>query len=146
MDTQHCGTCGEAKPIEEFNFRNRLTGKRHTCCKSCQKNFKRAFYDRNLQSYKVKSAQQKTRAIQRNQEHVREYLNEHPCVDCGESDALVLEFDHLHDKDRGIAQLSVDGVSWNNILREIQKCQVRCANCHRKKTARQFGWYRKLGL
>jgi len=146
MDTQRCGTCGEVRPIKEFSFRNRLTRRRHTTCKSCQRKFKRAFYLRNLQSYKEKSARQKTEAILRNQSHVREFLSTHPCIDCGESNPIVLEFDHIGAKDRDIAQLILDGVSWDRILSEIKKCKVRCANCHRKKTAREQGWHKFLGL
>ncbi len=146
MDQQRCGTCGEIKPVTEFSYRNRATQKRHSTCRSCQKAFKQEFYRRNRESYVRKSAEQKKQAIARNRELVAGYLFEHPCVDCGESDIAVLEFDHLDNKDRSISQLVLDGASWDVISAEIAKCQVRCANCHRKKTARQLNWFSKLGL
>jgi hypothetical protein len=31
---------------------------------------------------------------------------------------------------------------WARILEELQKCDVRCANCHRRKTARDFKWFK----
>jgi len=60
--------------------------------------------------------------------------------------SIVLEFDHDEDKERSISQLVLDGVSWLRISQEIDKCKVRCANCHRKRTAKQLGWYKHLGL
>lgn len=119
---------------------------RHTTCRQCQSGFKRNFYNNNRQAYLRTSARQKAEAIQRNRMLIREYLAAHPCVDCGEADVVVLEFDHLRAKDKSIGQLVIDGVSWQKIEREIEKCEVRCANCHRKKTARQRGWYKNLGL
>lgn len=75
------------------------------------------------------------------------YLKDHPCVDCGEDDPIVLTFDHVRGrKSDSIARLaSRSGASWSRIEREIKKCQVRCANCHARRTAKQFGW-RKLRL
>ena len=40
----------------------------------------------------------------------------------------------LTDRDVGY-----DGAS---LKQEIAKCEVVCANCHRRRTAKQFGWYR----
>lgn len=34
-----------------------------------------------------------------------------------------------------------NGFSIENIFLEIEKCEVRCANCHLIKTARDFRWY-----
>ncbi|WP_156759614.1 hypothetical protein [Microbacterium karelineae] len=88
----------------------------------------------------------------RNFVRLMSYLREHPCCDCGESDPIVLDFDHLpgHSKRFNISQ-AVGGStrSWETILSEIAKCEVVCANCHRRRSAER-GRFRKhllnLGL
>jgi hypothetical protein len=55
---------------------------------------------------------------------------------------VCLEFDHVQgDKKLPVAAM-IGGYSWETIETEIAKCVVRCANCHRRKTARERGWYR----
>jgi hypothetical protein len=74
-----------------------------------------------------------------------DYLAEHPCVDCGEPDPRVLDFDHLPGEDkRFCVGRAVCGStrSWRAIREEITKCEVVCANCHRRRTADR-GAYRK---
>ena len=68
------------------------------------------------------------------------------CVDCGEKDIVVLEFDHLNPalKSFEISQAVRLGHSWSETLKEINKCEVVCANCHKKRTAKQFNWYKNL--
>jgi hypothetical protein len=63
-----------------------------------------------------------------------EYFKTHPCVDCGESDFRCLDFDHLRDKHKNISVMMRSGYSWGSVMREAEKCEVRCANCHRKKS------------
>lgn len=62
---------------------------------------------------------------------VKDYLATHPCVDCGNDDERVLEFDHVD------PQLKIDNIGrcicsmgMENLMDEIAKCEVRCANCH----------------
>jgi 5-methylcytosine-specific restriction endonuclease McrA len=71
------------------------------------------------------------------------YLRTHPCVDCGESDIVVLDFDHVKGKKtKGISTLVSNAVSVDVLMSEIEKCVVRCSNCHRRKTAKSFRWHR----
>ena len=53
------------------------------------------------------------------------------CQRCGNDDKRVLDFHHLHGKDKGVATLRVAGYSRKRIVAEIEKCIVLCANCHR---------------
>ena len=70
-----------------------------------------------------------------------EFLRERPCVDCGERDPIVLEFDHLAEKEFAISA-GLRGRRWDDVLREIDKCEVVCANCHRRRTAHRGGFAR----
>lgn len=67
---------------------------------------------------------------------VCEYLSNHPCVDCGEDDIVVLDFDHVRGKKtRGVSQMVQSaGYTLKRIAEEIEKCDIRCANCHRRRT------------
>ncbi len=56
------------------------------------------------------------------------------CVDCGEKNHIVLDFDHIRDKKYNVSRMIHDGFSWKAIMKEIQKCEVVCANCHRIRT------------
>lgn len=78
----------------------------------------------------------------RNQDFILEYLKTHYCVDCGEDDPVVLEFDHLRDKEENISDLINQRKSLKRIKAEIAKCEVVCANCHRVRTAKNFGSYK----
>lgn len=90
-----------------------------------------------------KRAQARER-MRRNRSAIRafilEHLKTHPCVDCGETNPVVLEFDHV----RGEKCFHMGGATASNIAlprleTEIAKCEVRCANCHRKKTYIEAG-------
>jgi hypothetical protein len=73
-----------------------------------------------------------------------DYLLAHPCVDCGEDDIRVLEFDHPPGAEKldDVAALMARQLPWKRILEEMNKCQVCCANCHRRRTAERGNHWR----
>jgi hypothetical protein len=71
---------------------------------------------------------------------VKSYLQAHPCT-CGEADPTVLDFHHVRGrKSLPLCRMISAGYSIKTILKEIAKCIVLCANCHRRETAKQQGW------
>jgi hypothetical protein len=141
LGTHICCTCGVAKPISEFALKNRERGTRATKCRSCQAAYSREHYRRNRPAYLERTATQRKFNREQCRQQVYNYLIRHPCVDCGEGDPIVLEFDH---RDRAIKRASISRlishVTWAALQLEIARCDVRCANCHRRRTAEQFGW------
>ena len=73
-----------------------------------------------------------------------EYLRDKFCVVCGESDVRALEFDHIDPacKSFNISQSVKLGHRWERVVEEIKKCRILCANCYKKHTSSQYGWYK----
>lgn len=142
--TRLCPGCGETRALSEFNWKDRAKGKPQVYCKECSRRYLRDHYERN-RPYYVRKARVRNRAVRRSLlDRVLEYLSTHPCIDCGEADPVVLDFDHVDPatKSFDITAKIGNGGAWRTIEAEIAKCVVRCANDHRRRTARQFGWYR----
>jgi hypothetical protein len=73
---------------------------------------------------------------------VKELLRGRACVDCNEADPIVLQFDHVRGIKRdAVSNLVTRNVAWSTIEAEMAKCEIRCANCHIRRTAKQQGWY-----
>ena len=132
------------KSEEEFFLRNKQSEIRHNQCKSCYKITRR--YHEHYTKYKgeyVKRAMTRMQRLKKeNRLKIIDYLKDKCCCVCGEMDMVVLDFDH---KDRSqkvdsVSRLVSNGSSWEKIIAEIEKCEIFCSNCHRKRTAKQFGW------
>ena len=109
-------------------------------CKPCNIERNKRWYREHPEARPARMDQYAKERRLRTSARLLDYLLEHPCVDCGESDPVVLEFDHLRDKVRNISQML--GSTWPKILAEIAKCEVVCVNCHRRRTAMRAGWFR----
>lgn len=65
--------------------------------------------------------------------YIDAYKATHPCVDCGESDPRCLDFDHKEGTKKRFPLASGRFRTIPTIQAEIDKCEIRCANCHRKR-------------
>lgn len=137
-----CTKCKKEKTLNEFNFKIKVTGLRQGQCKECTRLFVKNHYNNN-KGYYLKKARKRNDQIKSDLvAYLKQYFLKNPCVDCGESDITVLEFDHVGKipKFKAVSSLMRHGYPSSRIKEEIEKCEVRCANCHRRKTARQFKW------
>ena len=145
--------CGELKPLEDFAPKYRGLRQPSSYCRGCQSKYHKEWYQENRErvTARVRANRARTeshvdKVIVRLDVRRRRWLHllEHPCVDCGESDPLVLEFDHRSEKRAGVNELMRNHRTWPEISAEIEKCDVRCANCHRRRTASTHGYYEDL--
>ena len=140
---RRCGRCGQLKPVDEFNWRRRERGQRDNMCRPCRSEYKWQHYLANKQRY-VDQARARAQALYLERTvYLLEYFATHPCVECGEGDPVVLEFDHLGDKKFDIGH-ALPYRNWQSILDEIEKCDVVCRNCHRRRESRRSGALRVL--
>lgn len=107
-----CSKCGQEKPLDDFSrAKNRPEG-RHDWCKGClYPTLKKSYHDRR---------------------NVVALAKDCPCADCGRTfPSWVMQFDHLRDKSfrLGTVQRGIE-----SIRKEIEKCEVVCANCHAHRT------------
>ena len=138
-----CTRCKKEKPEKDFNFKYKSKGIRSSHCKTCSRLYVRSHYKKHKSYYLRKAKTRNSRLRFEARKFILEYLSAHPCIDCGESDSLVLEFDHRGNKLRAVSHLARE-VSIDKIKLEIEKCEVRCANCHRRRTAKEFRWHKLL--
>lgn len=140
MGTKFCTKCLLDKPLAEFAKK----GSKHHCyCKCCHNSYMKEHYKKNKAAYLKKASIRNGVVRKETTKFVWEYLKTHGCVDCPETDPIVLEFDHVRGtKRREVGRLTQ--FSLKAVQEEIAKCEVRCANCHRRKTAKQLGWHKEF--
>lgn len=135
-----CNKCLEVKPIDDFQKCARNSDGHTPSCKICKRKYDNAHYKAHPERRPYIAQNVKARE-EINRNWVYNYLLTHPCVDCPEADPIVLEFDHQSDKTMAVS-IMINSNSLKRIQAEVAKCEVRCANCHRRKTAKDFGYWR----
>lgn len=129
MENKTCSKCKGNKPLSEFRKdKTRSDGYSYTC-KSCSSSRHKELYHKK---YHIKA---KIRTKKRHEE-IRQLLNEYvkdkSCVNCGESDPVVFEFHHKNPKEKEFEIGSALNRKRENVLKELAKCIILCANCHRR--------------
>lgn len=113
---KNCKSCPKRLPENEFPSAGIINGKQYyrAKCKTCY--------------HKIKLARKRKIA-----KWLRDYKSTLHCSRCPEDDFRVLEFHHVNgDKEFNVSDAATTGLSVKNILKEINKCEVICSNCHKR--------------
>lgn len=136
-----CPFCKIQKLVSDFGSNVARKDGLQSYCKTCRSSQLKNWYSNNKNLQISRSKKSTAKMEKRNKDYILNYLLNNPCVDCGEKDILVLEFDHVKGKKSFNLSASYRIYSIDNIKQEIEKCQIRCANCHRRVTAiRRNDW------
>lgn len=133
---KQCTVCKQNKDAKEFNkCRSRKDGLQ-TKCQLCSRALSKKHYQQN----KAHAAKYNKQRRQRNRQFMIDYLSGQICIDCKQKyPSVCYDFDHV----RGSKTTNVSSMldcSIETLKKEISKCEIRCSNCHRLKTSRQFNW------
>lgn len=136
-----CTLCDKELDIENFPIINYKTNKISSRCGECKREYDRKYWEANKNNRNV--IKNENTKINRNKKRkfIVDFLKTSKCFDCENNDWRVLEFDH---RDRKIKEFNLANsvqYSIERIQKEIDKCDVVCANCHRIRTIKQRGYY-----
>lgn len=129
-----CSRCNQEKSFEEYHKKTSERG-RSRVCKECFSKYYKGYYAQDPQGHtrRINENARKRRAALR---EVVDKIKSGPCTDCKDTHPpYVMEFDHVRGtKKRNVSNLVMTGAALSTVLTEIEKCDLVCANCHRKRT------------
>ena len=124
-----CVRCGVERPISEFYRSKRNKSGYYPYCKSCNS----ALNKKWRKSHKKLCGVYSKRNTDKRTKIWKEYKRGLKCIKCGESHSACLDFHHRNPDEK---QFDIGGAFWEKsierVINEITKCDVLCANCHRK--------------
>jgi hypothetical protein len=126
--TKRCSRCRCEKPLTEFAKKRRQDFQPY--CRPCQSEYKKEHYQANKEAYvaSVKRRLVRMRSILRREK-------DRPCADCGiKYPFYVMDLDHREDEEKLGMISQMLKLSEEGFRREMAKCDVICANCHRERT------------
>jgi hypothetical protein len=144
MKQKFCPRCKTEQSVTEFGSNKNRKDGLQSYCKNCRSSYNKIWVSNNHEAHYARVKKNTTRIART----VHDILRSSSCVDCGETRTACLQFDHVDptQKSFNVSTAPYQIGSLQRILDEIDKCVVRCANCHAVRTAEQFGWYHKFNI
>lgn len=137
--TKTCTRCMTSKDATEFVKRSKSRDGLGPWCKLCHGRYAKTQYHAGD---KARIRRNMASVIDRYRAYIWSVLTASSCVDCGESDPLVLEFDHI---DPTTKHMHIADMRYHSVERtkgEVEKCEVVCANCHKRRTMKRGSHWR----
>lgn len=143
MKTKVCSKCKEEKEVSDFNWKQKSKGTRHSKCKPCYNAYNRKYYKGRDNTDLIAKSRARQAAII---EQYKEWKSKQCCKVCGEDATECLDLHHRDptQKEFTPANGCYTTGSWAAWKKEIDKCDVLCANCHRKVHSGRIEYYSEV--
>lgn len=126
-----CTDCSSVKLLSEFYFKDKNHTLVQSYCKDCARKRSAKYYGRYGKQQHARRRRVYLEYLSR-LDHIKA---EGGCVDCGNKDPRVLDFDHVTGvKWKAVSEIARSGYAWKFVEDELRKCVIRCSNCHRIRT------------
>lgn len=107
------------------------------------KEYQREWYQKNKHRQRERANTRVASYRKRNQDWMLNHLIHNPCMDCGETNTIVLQCDHhSDDKEYNPGDVITRGGPLQRLIDEVAKCDIVCANCHVIRTQTRVNSYR----
>lgn len=126
-----CTICKKNKDVSEFNKHPTRKDGLQSACRACNRERSKAYYASNLEHHKRVISERNKQLEKIIRSKVDDYKMNHGCSLCDEKEPVCLDFHHRKDKDELVSRL-IAQLSLRRLEKEIAKCSLLCANCHRK--------------
>ena len=127
MEKKKCSKCGKKKLLSEFSFKNKQKNILQSACKKCWIIIRKENYEKDKQ----KTIDRNKRTKKRNLIWFEKLKSNLKCNRCGEDHIATLQFHHIDPTKKEInVGVMINTYSIKTIKKEIEKCEVLCANCH----------------
>lgn len=130
---KECSNCGEVKPHGARRLASGEVSARWRCVE-CQREYSRAHYRMN----KHRHNQQRADRTRQRRSEIRSWVAAQksvPCADCGgRFPSVCMDLDHVRGEKRFNVAQGVYDRTFSEVVEEVAKCDVVCANCHRVRT------------
>ncbi len=120
MDKKFCTGCGETKTLDQFYPHSGQSSGRQPRCAECCK------------------SHSKLRKLERRLKIIEQFGD--ICYDCGEIyNPACYEFHHVNMEEKSFSISSYLTLGWERLQKELDKCVMLCANCHRIRHSKRRG-------
>lgn len=150
MLVKKCSRCKKYKFKWKYNKNKVKKDGLQYQCRACQHDYHNKEWYPSMRNHQIKMVKRnKFKRRHNNYKRVVEEYFINGCIDCGEKDIQVLEFDHVrgvkkrvgYKGSEGVSYLIRHGYKWQTVKEEIEKCEIRCRNCHKKRTWKENNYY-----
>lgn len=135
METLICVDCGQEKAVTEYSKCKKSKSGFQRRCKPCNsKNVSKYYKEKGYKDNYIRRAKEYVVKVK---DIFNEFKSNYSCCNCGESEAVCLDFHHLNKEDKEIeVSRLIASKNLEALALEIPKCIIICSNCHRKLHAK----------